>query len=173
MKLITKGALVALLLAGAASPAFAQATANASGSGSVTIFQPITVTKNADLKFGNIVRPSSGTGSATVTTTGTRSTVNAVGLASGDTPQAAQFTVDGEGGQAFTLNVPASFNITSGVNTISVTTSQDVANGTQTLSGGLGSPGSKVVKVGGSIPVNDTTASGLYSGTFSVTATYN
>ncbi|HEX5377839.1 MAG TPA: DUF4402 domain-containing protein [Phenylobacterium sp.] len=173
MKIIIKGALAALLLAGAASPALAQATDTESGSGSVTIFQPITVTKNADLKFGNIVRPSSGTGSATVSTAGARSTVNAVGLASGDAPQAAQFTVDGEGGQLFTLAVPASFSVTSGANSILVTTSQDVLNGTQTLGGSLGSPGSKVVNIGGSIPVDDTTASGAYLGSFNVTATYN
>ena len=173
MKLITKGAIVALLLAGAASPAFAQATSTASGSGSVTIFQPITVTKNADLKFGNIVRPSAGTGSATVSNAGTRSTVNAVGLASGDTPQAAQFTVDGEGGQIYTLAVPPSFSVISGANSILVTTTQDVLNGNVTLSGSLGSPGSTVVKVGGSIPVDSTTASGAYTGSFNVTATYN
>jgi hypothetical protein len=43
----------------------------------------------------------------------------------------------------------------------------------QTLSGALGSPGVLDVRVGGQITVLSTTNSGTYSGTFTVTASYN
>lgn len=179
MKLLIKGALAALLLTGAASPAFAQSSTDTeSATGSVTIFRPITVTKNADLKFGNIVKPSGGTGTASVAAdAGGALTVGSgvVDLASGDASSAAKFTVAGEGGQAFTLAVADNFVITNGTDNITVTTSQDVADGTQNLSGalGAGADGTKEVHVGGSISVPSAISTGLFSGTFNVTATYN
>lgn len=174
MNILTKGALVALLLSGAAAPAFAQASASASGDGSVTIFRPITVTKNSDLKFGTVVRPTSGAGTVTIDNTGARSFTGAVALLPSTTGNA-QFTVAGEGGQAFTLTVPPSFSIAnqSGPGSLTVTTSQDVANGAQNLDSTLGNGGVKVVKVGGEITVADTTDSGFYTGSFNVTAAYN
>lgn len=171
MKFITKGAIAALLLAGAASPAFAQATDTATGTGTVTIYRPITVTKNTDLQFGRVVRPTSGSGTVTIDNAGARSFTGGVALLS-STVGKAQFTVAGEGGQAFTLSVPATFDMT-GPGTLTVTTSQDVANGTVNLDNTLGNGGVKVVNVGGSITVDNTTATGNYSGTFNVTATYN
>lgn len=178
MKLLIKGALAALLLTGAATSASAQATATANANGSVTIFRPITVTKNADLKFGNIVKPGAGSGTAVVAAdSGGALTVGGgvVDLASGDASSAAKFTVAGEGGQAFTLAVADSFVITNGTDNITVTTSQDVADGTQNLSGllGDGSDGTKEVHVGGSISVPSAISTGLFTGSFSVTATYN
>lgn len=178
MKLLVKSALVALLLTGAASPAFAQATATTPANGSVTIFRPITVTKDADLKFGNIVKPGSGSGTASVAAdSGGALTVGGgvVDLASGDASSAAKFTVAGEGGQAFTLAVADNFVITNGTDNITVTTSQDVADGTQNLSGllGDGADGEKEVHVGGSISVPSAISTGFFTGSFNVTATYN
>ncbi|MDP3869338.1 DUF4402 domain-containing protein [Phenylobacterium sp.] len=178
MKLLIKGALAALLLTGAATSASAQATATASAQGSVTIFRPITVTKNVDLKFGNIVKPGAGTGSAAVAgDSGGALTVGGgvVDLASGDPSSAAKFTIAGEGGQIFTLAVDDSFDITNGTDTISVTTDQDTPDGDVTLSGALGDAGdgTKIVYVGGSIPVAFDVSTGLFVGNFNVTATYN
>ncbi len=178
MKFLIKGALAALLLSGIATSASAQATASANANGSVTIFRPITVTKNADLKFGNIVKPGAGSGSASVAAdSGGALTVGGgvVDLASGDASSAAKFTVAGEGGQAFTLAVADSFSISNGTDSITVTTSQDVADGTQNLSGSLGdgADGTKEVHVGGSINVPSAISTGLFTGSFSVTATYN
>ena len=48
-----------------------------------------------------------------------------------------------------------------------------VAAGTQTLSGALGTAGTLVVNVGGSVPIASTTPTGLYTGTFTVSAAYN
>ena len=67
----------ALALGTLSAPALAQASASASANGSTTIIQPVTVTKNSDLVFGRIVRPSAG--SDTVSISNTSDTVTATG----------------------------------------------------------------------------------------------
>jgi hypothetical protein len=56
-------ALSGIMALGVSVPAVAQ---SANGSGSITIVRPLTVTKNTDIKFGTIIRPTSGAGSVTV-----------------------------------------------------------------------------------------------------------
>jgi spore coat protein U-like protein len=46
-------------------------------------------------------------------------------------------------------------------------------SGNQTMSGTLGSAGTLPILVGGSFPLASTTALGTYTGSFSVTVTYN
>jgi len=75
-----------------------------------------------------------------------------------------------------TLVIPATatLNNTSGTGSLTVALTHDVATPSNTqLSGTLGTTGTNTFHVGGSIPIADTTASGSYSGSFSVTATYN
>lgn len=168
-------AAAALLTVAVAAPALAQ-SASTTGTGSITILRPLTLTKNADLHFGTVVRPTTGAGTAVISAAGARSvTGGVVGLASGDTPQAAQFTVDGEGGQSVSVTVPATFSIANGSDTLVVTTSNNLSGSAaaQTLSNALGAAGSLVFKVGGSVPVASTSPTGLYSGTFTVSAAYN
>lgn len=168
-------ALGVLALTAIAAPALAQ-SASTTGQGSITVIRPLTITKNADLAFGTVVRPSTGAGTAVVSAAGVRSvTGGVVGLSSGDTPQAAQFTVDGEGGQSVSVTIPATFSIANGSDTLTVTTSNNLTGSAaaQTLSNALGSAGSLVFKVGGSVPVASTAPTGLYSGTFTVSAAYN
>lgn len=176
MSLKSSAAVAALLLVATAGAAHAQSTASATGSGSITIIRPLTLTKNADLRFGTVVRPASGAGTAVVSAAGARNvTGGVVGLTSGDTPQAAQFTVDGEGGQSISISVPATFTIANGSDTLTVTTANNISGSAaaQTLSNALGSAGSLSFRVGGSVPVASTAPTGLYTGTFTVTASYN
>jgi hypothetical protein len=164
---------IAVVLASMSAPAFAQ---SASGSGSVTIVRPLTVAKNADLQFGTVVRPATGAGTVVVSTAGAQSVAGGVAaLASGATPTAAQFAVSGEGGQSVSLTIPPTFSIANGSNTLTVTTSNDLTGsaGSQTLSNAIGSAATLVVNVGGSVPVGSTTSTGLYTGTFTVSAAYN
>lgn len=159
-----------------AAPAMAQSTASTTGTGSITVIRPLTITKNADLRFGTVVRPSTGAGTAVISAAGVRSvTGGVVGLASGDTPQASQFTVDGEGGQSISVTIPTTFSMANGTDTLVVTTSNNLAGaaGTQTLSNALGSAGSLVFRVGGTVPISSTTTTGAYTGTFTVSAAYN
>ncbi|GAA0620571.1 hypothetical protein GCM10009422_15300 [Brevundimonas kwangchunensis] len=169
-------AAAALVTVAIAAPAMAQSSAQTTGTGSITVIRPLTITKNADLKFGTVVRPSTGSGTVTVSAAGARSVAGGVvGLSSGDTPQAAQFTVDGEGGQSISVTIPSTFSIANGSDTLTVTTSNNLSGSaaTQTLSNSLGSAGSLSFRVGGSVPVASTSPTGTYSGTFTVSAAYN
>ena len=175
-KLICTAAAAAFATIAFAVPAMAQSTASTTGTGSITVIRPLTITKNADLRFGTIVRPSTGSGTVVVSAAGARSvTGGVVGLASGDTPQASQFTVDGEGGQSISVTVPATFTMANGTDSLTVTTNNSLAGsaGAQTLSNSLGSAGSLVFRVGGTVPVASTAATGTYTGTFTVSAAYN
>lgn len=164
----------------AASAAHAQATSNQTVAASTTIFRPITLTKTSDLKFGTIVRPASGADTVTVAAADgarTLSTGNAVALTSGVhvAPTRAAFTVNGEGGQAFSISIPSTFNMTrtGGAETLAITLTATATSGT--LSGTLGdsSSGSATFGVGGAMPVSSTTASGAYTGSFVTTVAYN
>lgn len=167
---------VALVAVAFVTPAMAQSTASTTGTGSITVIRPLTITKNADLKFGAVVRPATGGGTAVVSAAGVRSvTGGVIGLATGDTPQASQFTVDGEGGQSISITIPATFTMANGTDTLTVTTSNNLTGsaGAQTLSNALGAAGSMAFKVGGSVPINSTTPTGAYTGAFTVSAAYN
>jgi hypothetical protein len=167
------GALSAV--SGLASTAYAQNSASATASGSATIIQAITISKTADLGFGTIVKPTSG-GANTITVSSTGNSRSITGAGNGVAANAAgvtsaAFTVTGEGGSAFSISVPSSFNMTSGTNTLVVTTSQSAT--TATLSGSIGATGSQTFGVGGSFPVATNTTSGSYTGNFVVTVSYN
>lgn len=167
---------VAVLTFGLAAPAFAQSSNSATGQGSITVIRPLTVTKNADLAFGSVVRPATGTGVVTISSAGARSvTGDVVALSSGTTPQAAQFTVSGEGGQSVSVTIPSTISLVNGADTLTVTTSNNLSGSaaSQSLSNAAGSAGSLVFKVGGAVTVSSTTATGAYNGSFTVSAAYN
>lgn len=169
-------AAAALAAVAIASPSMAQSSGSATGTGSITVVRPLTVTKNADLKFGTVVRPSTGSGTVVISAAGARTvTGGVVGLASGDTPAAAQFTLDGEGGQSVSITVPATFAMSNGADNLTVTTSNNLTGSAaaQTLSNALGSAGVLSFKVGGSAPILSTAATGVYTGSFVVSAAYN
>lgn len=144
-----------------------------SGSGTASVFRGIAITKSTDLSFGKIVRPSAGSGTVTLTAAGARSVTgtNTAALASPAATVAA-FSVTGEGGQAVTVTVPASFTMTSGANSLTVTTAS-TGSGVQNLSSTITNAGSLAVSVGGSFPLTSATATGAYTGTFTVSVAYN
>jgi hypothetical protein len=175
---LTLGLTGAVLAAVTATGAHAQATSSQTTTSTATIFQPINLAKNTDLSFGTIVRPVSGSGTVLISNTdGQRTMTGAVALlANGPNAAAsrATYTVTGEGGQSFNVNIPTSFNMTrtGGSEQILVTLNMSVTN-PQLLSGTLGNTGNLTFGVGGSIPVANTTASGAYTGTFNVVVAYN
>lgn len=169
--------LSATTVAAVATSASAQASSSQVTNSSATIFQPIVLSKNSDLSFGTIVRPSSGSGTVTIAQAdGARTSSGGVALLNtGPNAAAARasYTVAGEGGQTFAITVPANFNMTrtGGAETIVVTLTATATTGT--LSSTLGNAGTATFGVGGSIPVANTTASGAYAGTFNVIVAYN
>lgn len=161
----------------AAGSACAQANSTQTTNSSVTVFRPITLTKNTDLSFGTVVRPSTGSGTVTISNAdGARAAVGGVALLNtgpNATASRATYSVAGEGGQTYAITVPANFTMTrtGGSETITLTLSSSSTGGA--LSGALGAAGAASFGVGGSIPVANTTASGAYTGTFNVVVAYN
>jgi hypothetical protein len=99
---------VAVAIIAVASMASAQNSSSVSATASARIIKPITLTKNADLEFGNIINPSSG--SATLTIKQGSTPVYSVpatkpGSQTG-TQNPAKFTMTGEAG--FSFNVTSS-----------------------------------------------------------------
>lgn len=138
---------------------------------SARILRSIAVAKVSDLRFGTLVR---GAGTIAVTAAGSRSATGQTGIVPGSVGSAAQFDVTGEGGQAITVTVPASFDLTNGSSTLKVTTSNDLPGGSsaQTLSGSIGTDSTLRVGVGGSLTLSPNTPSGNYTGSLTVTASY-
>lgn len=138
---------------------------------SARILRSIAVAKASDLRFGTLVR---GAGSVALTPTGTRSVTGMAGIVPGSVGAAAKFDVTGEGGQAITVTVPASFDLTNGSSTLTVTTSNDLPGGSsaQTLGGSIGTDSTLRVGVGGSLTLSPSTPSGNYTGSLTVTASY-
>ena len=137
------------------------------------VIRPINISKTADLQFGRVTRPTSGTGSLTLTPDGAASATgtNVIRFPS-PTPTAADFTVTGEGGQAVTVSVPSTVTLSGTAGSVVATTSA-TGSGSQVLSGSTGSAGSLQVRVGGSIPLSDSTPMGTLTGTLAVTVQYN
>lgn len=149
-------------------------TGSTAGLAVAKVFRPISIAQSTALAFGKIVRPSSGSGTVSIAAaTGVRSLTGtgASGLSS-PVPTRATYTVSGEGGQAFSLTVPASFQMTGPGTPLTVTLSS-TASGAKTLSSVVGSAGTLAFSVGGSFPITSTTVSGAYQGSYAVTVQYN
>jgi hypothetical protein len=159
-----------VILTAISGSAFAQATASVTTTGSATLIQPITLTQGTGLAFGTLVRPGTGTGTATIdSTTGNLTVANGV-VALASTTSRAVYNVAGEGGSTFSIAVPATFNLT-GPSTIPVTLTPTGSTGT--LSNALGTAGTASFGVGGNFSIASTTATGSYTGTYNVTVAYN
>lgn len=175
MKKILAGAFITIGLAAGSSAAFAQSSATATATGSTTIVQPLTLTKNVDLSFGRIVKPSTGSGTVAIANTADAVTAGSGAIAlSGITTTRAKFTIDGEGGQVATVSVPTSFDLalsTDATKKITITLAPDLG-ATTTLSNALGAAGTQTLYVGGNFALPSTQVTGAYSGTFDVTVAY-
>lgn len=137
------------------------------------VIRPISIAKLQDLQFGSVTRPSSGSGTLTLTPGGVAS-VTGTNVRRFPSPAAtaAQFTVAGEGGQAVTVSVPSSVTLSGSSGSVTATLS-NTGGGAQVLSGSTGTAGSVQVNVGGTVPLSGTSALGTFTGTVTVTVQYN
>lgn len=170
MKSQTAGALVALLIGLAATPAFAATGASTTGHATITILRALTIAETAILNFGTVVQGTA-TGSVTVANDSTETFSNgAYAPASSATPSAGAFHITGEGGQLVAITVPP----TASVGTLSATLTTDITSPASTqLSGGAGSQGTFDFHVGGTIPVAAGGPTGTLTGTYTVSVDYN
>jgi hypothetical protein len=169
------------LFLGAAQSAMAQSTASANANGGAQIVTAITISKNQDLLFGQIVSDPTG-GTVTVTPAGVRTaSENTLLGQSGSvhaTVQAASFAITGMPGYLYTVTLPTiditnPVTITSGAGGTGLTMTLDTftsatLSGTTTLSSG----GTDTLTVGANLNVGANQLTGYYTGSFSVTVAY-
>ena len=106
---------------GALAPAQAQVSASGSVSGSIKVIQPIAIRVNKSLAFGTITK---GAGTVTVSNAGVLSAGGGTAQVASSTVSQGQVSITGEGAQQISVTVPASFNLTSGANTLTVSTTK-------------------------------------------------
>ncbi|HEY8618403.1 DUF4402 domain-containing protein [Phenylobacterium sp.] len=160
-------AAAAAALAGAGHAA---AQTSQTATGSITVMQPVlNVTKTADLAFGSVIRPTSGSGTISIDpNTGAVSTSN-LGQAGGNSTSRASFNVEGQANANIQVTYPASINLlrSGGSETLQV-------NLTSSMGGGqIGSGGTVAFHIGGQVTLQAATITGAYSNSFTVTVAYN
>ena len=165
-------ALSGIMALGVSVPAVAQ---SATGTGTIKIVQPLTLTNDRGLAFGTIIKPASGSGTVTLSAadvTSRSKTGDIAFVKEGQT--SAKFTLNGEGGQKVSVRIPETFTMSGGGETLTVSTLTDLEDVTDvTLSSVLGQNGTKAFYVGGTVTIANDTKSANYTGSFTVTASYN
>ena len=162
-----------IVLVSASVNSNAQVTATASAS--ATIVSPITITKNADMDFGNIAVSATTGGTVTLlpNAAGQRNASVGGGVsfpAITGTVSAAEFLVNGQANYTYDITLPASAVIENGLNFM------DVQNFTSSVpTGTLDGTGAETFYVGADLVVNAAQAPGVYttSTPFFVAVNYN
>lgn len=159
--------LIGLALATCAFPALADA-ASATANVSASIVPAISITKNTDMSFADVIASGSA-GTVVLSTAGARSATGGAVLGNGSGAAAAAFTVSGDPSSTYSITLPSSTTITSGGNNMTVNTFTSNPSGTGTLSGG----GTQALAVGATLQVGANQVEATYTGTFDVTVAYN
>jgi len=151
---------------------FGQNSSQASASAGARIVTPLTITNDEELEFGDII---SAANTVTITTDGERSATTPAALlvTASRTPQAAQFTVVGEASLGYTVLISESITLTGEATSETMTVDNFLHNATGTLGATTSeTPGEETFSVGADLTVGATQASDIYTGSFTVTVTY-
>jgi hypothetical protein len=159
-----------IALVGLTIGARAQSTATATAT--ATVITPISISKNADMSFGNIAVQSGTGGTVVLAPAGTRTSTSGVTLpTAAGTVTAAAFTVTGSGSSTYAITLPTTVTLThsGGVQTMAAGSFTSNPSGTGTLSSGT-----QDIAVGATLTVGAGQLAGTYtSGNFNVTVNYN
>lgn len=145
---------------------------NVTADAAARIITPIKIQQDQALEFGDII---SGTNVVTIAPDGIRTATDPTLLltltaltAGGRTPQAAQFSVEGEKNLSYTVNIDESATLTraGGGGTMTIDNFQHNSTGT------LDTSGKDTFNVGADLTVSANQASGVYEGTYTVTVAY-
>ncbi len=170
--MINKNKLIAtaILMIGFATASYSQATATATAT--ATIVTPISISKTADMSFGNIAVQASTGGTVVLAPAGTRTSTSGVTLpATAGTVTAAAFTVNVSGSYTYAITLPSTATLTrvSGTETMTAGSFTSNPSGTGALTSGT-----QNISVGATLTVAAAQVAGVYnSGNFSVTVNYN
>jgi len=169
MKRPTSFGLAAVVLAilACAGPRLALA-ASASASVSAAIVPAISISKDTDMNFADVIAGAS-SGTVVLTTGGARSATGGVTLGNSAGTAAAAFTVSGDPSSTYSITLPGSATLTSGANNMTVNTFVSSPSATGTLGGG----GTQVLTVGATLQIGANQAQATYTGSFDVTVAYN
>ncbi|HEX7048553.1 MAG TPA: DUF4402 domain-containing protein [Gammaproteobacteria bacterium] len=140
---------------------------NADAQATATIVQAIGLTNGGDLAFGSLVIDAATAGTVVIAADGTKSSTGGVTTTTAQATSAAQFTVTGTTGYAYTVTLPASASLSDG-GTATMTVDTFTENSTGTLT-----TGSETFGVGGTLNVTAGQTAGTYTGTFNVSVAYN
>jgi len=169
MKQLTKFLFLPIVMFAFTVSTFAQVSETATAT--ATIVSPILITKSLDMNFGNVAVGTTA-GTVVMTPASARSATGGVTLpATIGTVSAATFNVTGTAGYTYTIAIAGDpLTVTSGVNTMTVTTFTNSPTSPATLVAG-----DNALTVGATLNVGASQAAGLYvsASTFSVTVNYN
>lgn len=157
---------------GFAANSFGQLTpVTATAESSATIVTQMAITKNIDLRFGQVAVSAVTAGTITIGTDNSVSTSGAEVQAMGGTTSAASFGVTGTNDAVYTISCPATINLTGGGPAMLVTLTRTPAGATSTLS----ATGTATIIVGGTLSVAAGQPAGLYENDtdLDVTVNYN
>lgn len=170
MKTTLKIFALTVALFGITNISFGQNTAAATAAAGARIITPITIKKNKALEFGDIISASAAN-TVTIPPAGARTATNpnALLVTASRTPQAAEFTVAGETSLSYTVVIDDSIILTGATTseTMTVDNFQHNANGSLNAT-----TGEETFSVGADLKVGATQASDIYTGSFTVTVTY-
>jgi hypothetical protein len=166
LKKIALAATVVMLSSGTAFAA-SGSTSTASGSAAAVIVAPLRITHNAGavLNFGTFTSGTGGT--VVVTSAGAGSVTGDVGTVNGNANSADAFTVTGDVARAFNIATSSGNTVTTGgasPSTMAFTVSAPASAATVL--------GSYALAVGGTLTVGNAQAAGSYTGSYTVTVTY-
>ena len=160
----------AIIMTGFVTASYSQATATSTAT--ATIITPISITKTADMSFGNLAVQAGTGGTVVLAPAGTRTSTSGVTLpATTGTVTAATFTVDGTGSFTYAITLPSTATLTRASGSETMTASSFTSNPSGT---GALTAGTQDIAVGATLTVAAAQVPGVYtSGNFNVTVNYN
>ena len=178
MKPIAVPVRAGLLLALLASVGVGAHAASDTATATAVVLTPMTITKNTDLVFGNLV---AGNGIVTVATDDTRTKAGGTVLPSGVTATAAKFTIGGTAGQGYSISYAGTdTDLTSGSDTMAFTYFAEALDAATPSGATSGQPATftpagatSYLYVGGTVTVGPSQPAGTYTGSVIVTVDYN
>lgn len=166
-RLLALGLAAGLLLA--ARPAKAvQNSRTATANTNARVITAISIVRIVNLNFGDIV-PGAAAGTVRMTPAGVRTSTGGTTLGNGASATPASFQVSGQPNATFAIVLPASINVSNGVQTMVVNTWR----GTPNSPANLQAAGTRTLAVGATCRVGANQAAGTYTANFNVTVSYN
>ena len=162
----TKKSVIALAAAAAVLSATSTAmAADGVGTANASVVAAIAIAENTQMNFGTI--SSTGTAGTVVLATGGTATDTNVTRLAGGTLAAGAFTISGGSGSAYTITMPASaVTLTSGSDTMTVSSFTHTASGTLPAA-------TEAINIGATLAVGASQAAGTYAGSYTITVNYN